>query len=87
MIDSRDRSAILAVMIDPDKYITVGHAADIACVSRLWMREQVKTGRLPGVCMDGIWFVLRTAAEGFERHPTAGRPRTAKPRKRRKTGG
>jgi hypothetical protein len=28
--------------------------------------------------MDGIWFVLRSAAEGFERHPTAGRPRSEK---------
>jgi hypothetical protein len=62
--------------IDPAKYVTVGHAADIASVSRYWMRQQVQAGRLPGVCIDGIWFVLRSAAEGFERHPTAGRPRS-----------
>ena len=79
------RSAILAAMkIDPAQYITCGHAADIACVSRFWMRQQVQAGKLPGVCIDGIWFVLRTAAEGFERHPTAGRPRVSKPARRKK---
>lgn len=74
-------------MIDPADYLTVGHAADIAGVSRFWMRQQVQAGRVPGVCMDGIWFVLRKAAEGYERHPTAGRPRKADPGKlRRKRG-
>jgi hypothetical protein len=64
--------------VDPSLYVTVGHAADIACVSRFWMRQQVQAGRVPGLCMDGIWFVLRSAAEAFERHPTAGRPRAQK---------
>jgi hypothetical protein len=64
--------------IDPDLYVSVGHAADIACVSRFWMRQQVQAGKIAGVSMDGIWFVLRSAAEGFERHPTAGRPRSEK---------
>jgi hypothetical protein len=64
--------------INPDLYVTVGHAADIACVSRFWMRQQVQAGKVPGVCMDGIWFVLRSAAEGFERHPKLGRPRGEK---------
>jgi hypothetical protein len=73
--------------IDPDLYVTVGHAADIACVSRFWMRQQVQTGKVPGVCMDGIWFVLRSAAEAYERHPTAGRPRNSPPSNpRRKQG-
>jgi hypothetical protein len=58
--------------------VSVGHAADIACVSRFWMRQQVQAGKIAGVSMDGIWFVLRSAAEGFERHPTAGRPRADK---------
>lgn len=71
-------------MIDPKKYITVGHAADIAFVSRFWMRQQVQAGKVAGVEIDGIWFVLRTAAEAFERHPTAGRPRTSAKRPGRK---
>jgi hypothetical protein len=64
--------------IDPNLYVSVGHAADIACVSRFWMRQQVQAGKVAGVCIDGIWFVLRSAAEAFERHPTAGRPRAEK---------
>ncbi len=61
--------------IDTDDYVTVGHAAQIAGVSRYWMRQQVQAGKVAGVCIDGLWFVLRTAAEEFVRHPTAGRPR------------
>ena len=67
--------------IDPALYVTVGHAAELAGVSRLWMRTLAIEGRIQAVEIDGIWFVLRTAAEGFERHPTAGRPRGRKPRK------
>lgn len=69
--------------IDPSLYVTVGHAAEIADVSRLWMRKLAKNDkRLGGVEIDGIWFVLRSAAESFERHPTAGRPRlSGRPKK------
>lgn len=78
-VDTRCRPAILVAMkIDPSLYVTVGHAADMASVSRFWMRQQVQAGKVAGVCIDGIWFVLRSAAEAYERHPTAGRPRTAK---------
>jgi hypothetical protein len=62
-------------LIDPAAYVTVGTAAALAGVSRFWMRETVKAGRLPGVEIDGIWLVERAAAAAFERHPTAGRPR------------
>jgi len=61
--------------IETDDYLTVGHAAKLAGVSRYWMRQQVKAGKVDGVCIDGLWFVLRTAAESFVRHLTAGRPR------------
>jgi hypothetical protein len=68
--------------IDPELYVTVGRAAGLADVSRHWMRQQAIAGRVPAVEIDGQWFVLRSAAEAFERHPTAGRPRAAKrPRK------
>jgi hypothetical protein len=70
--------------IDPSLYVTVGHAAELADVSRLWMRTYAKAGRIQAVEIDGIWFVLRSAAEAFERHPTAGRPRMSPGRKSRK---
>lgn len=63
--------------IDPKDYVTVGHAAELADVSRHWMRLQAIAGKIPAVCIDGIWFVLRAAAAAFERHPTAGRPRVS----------
>jgi len=71
-------------MINPALYVTVGHAAELADVSRHWMRTQAIAGRVPAVQIDGIWFVLRSAAEDFERHPTAGRPRVSAVKKRRK---
>jgi hypothetical protein len=70
--------------IDPSLYVTVGHAAELADVSRMWMRTQAQAGRIPAVEIDGIWFVLRSAAEAFERHPTAGRPRVSGGRKPKK---
>ena len=74
-------------LIDPALYCTVGTAARLADVSRHWMRLQAAAGRIQAVQIDGQWFVLRSAAEAFERHPTAGRPRAStirKPRKPRK---
>lgn len=64
--------------IDTDLYVTVGHAATLADVTRFWMRQQAIGGKIPAVQIDGQWFVLRTAAEAYERHPTAGRPRALK---------
>jgi len=71
----------MAPLIDPALYCAIGTAARLADVSRHWMRLQAAAGRIPAVQIDGQWFVLRSAAEAFQRHPTAGRPRAAKPRK------
>ena len=77
----------MPILINPDLYCTVGTAARLADVSRHWMRLQAAAGKIMAVQIDGQWFVLRSAAERFERHPTAGRPRAStirKPRKPRK---
>lgn len=63
--------------IDPATLITITNAAKVAGVSRFWMREQAKAGKIPGVCIDGVWFVDRAAASAFTRHPSRGRPRNA----------
>jgi hypothetical protein len=62
--------------IDPSLYVRVGTAADLANVSRFWMLQHVKAGKVPGIEIDGQWFVLRAAAAAFERHPHAGRPQS-----------
>jgi len=61
--------------INPANYLTISNAAKLAGVSGFWMRKNVQSGRIPGVQIDGVWFVLASAAAGFERHATAGRPR------------
>lgn len=68
--------------IDPAKLVTVSHAAEIAGVDRYWMRQLVRRGDVAGVCIDGVWFAERAAAERYERHPTAGRPRLRRTRKK-----
>ena len=62
--------------IDPSLYVRVGTAADLANVSRFWMLQHVKAGKVPGIEIDGQWFVLRSAAVAFERHPYSGRPQS-----------
>jgi len=66
----------MAPKIDPALYVRVGTAADLANVSRFWMLQAVKAGRVAGIEIDGQWFVLRSAAVAFERHPYAGRPQS-----------
>jgi len=66
----------MAPKIDPALYVRVGTAADLANVSRFWMLQQVSGGKIPGVQIDNQWFVLRSAAAAYERHPTAGRPQS-----------
>jgi len=66
----------MAPKIDPSLYIRVGTAADLANVSRYWMLQHVKSGKVAGIEIDGQWFVLRSAAVAFERHPNAGRPQS-----------
>lgn len=61
--------------IETTEYVTVGHAAQLADVSRLWMRRLAQGGKVRAVEIDGQWFVYRKDAEKYERHPTAGRPR------------
>ena len=62
--------------IDPSLYVTVGRAATLAGVSRYWMRQLAQAGSIQGVEIDGIWFVLRSAAESYERPcPAEGRPK------------
>jgi hypothetical protein len=62
--------------IDPKQYVTVGHAAEIAGVSRYWMRQLAQAGTVASVDIDGQWFVLRSAAAAYQRPcPAEGRPR------------
>lgn len=63
--------------IDPALYVTIGTAAKLADVSRYWMRQRVQDGTISGVEIDGQWFALRSAAEGYRRS-ACGRPRAAK---------
>jgi len=61
--------------IDPTLYVTVGRAATLAGVSRYWMRQLAQAGSISAVEIDGQWFVLRSAAESYERPcPSMGRP-------------
>lgn len=63
--------------IDPAHYVTIGTAAGIADVDRFWMRQMVKSGRIAGVEIDGQWFALRSAVEGYQRSDM-GRPRLSR---------
>lgn len=65
------------MLIDPALYVSIGTAAALADVTRHWMRVQAIQGKVAAVQIDGQWFVMRSAAEQFKRHPTAGRPRAA----------
>lgn len=69
----------MAPKIDPDRYVTIGTAAKLANVSRLWMRKLVQGGHVAGVKIDTQWFALRSAVESFaETSPERGRPRGGK---------
>lgn len=69
----------MAPKIDPDKYVTIGTAAKLAGVSRLWMRKLVQGGHVAGLQIDTQWFALRSAAESFAKTtPAVGRPRGGK---------
>lgn len=63
------------VRIDPNDYVTMSTAANLAGIARQHMGREVRAGKVPGVFIDGQWIVLRSAAEAYERHPTVGRPR------------
>lgn len=79
--------------IDPAMFVTTSTAAGVGGVSRYHMSREARAGNVPGVMVDGQWLILRSAAEAYERHPSAGRPRIhalprivpqANPPKRRK---
>jgi hypothetical protein len=63
--------------IDPTRYITIGHAAKLAGVSRLWMRTQVKEGKIGGIEIDGVYFAERSSVMAYAKTPAGrGRPRS-----------
>jgi hypothetical protein len=61
--------------VNPDEYVSVGTAAKLADVTRAWMRQLAATGKVRAFRIENQWFVRRSDAEKFSRHPTAGRPR------------
>jgi len=66
-------------VIDPKKYVSIQTGARLAGVARLTLREAIKSGRVPGIEIDGYYFALRSACEKFERDPVGrGRPREKK---------
>jgi hypothetical protein len=66
----------MAPKIDPDQYCTIGTAAKIANVSRLWMRKLVQAGHVVGVQIDNQWFAKRSSVESYAKTmPNVGRPR------------
>lgn len=69
----------MAPKIDPDKYVSIGTAAKLANVSRLWMRKLVQGGHVAGVQIDNQWFALLSAVKSFaDATPGRGRPRGGK---------
>ena len=61
--------------IDPAKYVSIQTGARLAGVARITLRQAIKSGRVPGVEIDGYYFALRSACEAFERDPVGrGRP-------------
>lgn len=81
-VDNSAQPGIIAPMapkIDPDKYMTVGNAAKLANVSRGWMRRLVQGGHVAGIEIDGLTFVLQSAAKAYaDTIPPLGRPRGGK---------
>lgn len=61
--------------IDPTKYVSIQTGARLAGVARITLRQAIKSGRVPGVEIDGYYFALRSACDQFERDPVGrGRP-------------
>ena len=76
-----DRAAAEIVPAAPatsaDELLPLPAAAALADVTEQWLRQLVKSGRVPGQRIGRSWVVPRSAAENFRRHPTMGRPRFA----------
>lgn len=67
-----------ATPTDVSELLTIAEAAQVADVTEQWLRTLVQTGRVEGVRLGPLWFVKKSSVATFERHPTRGRPRTAK---------
>lgn len=63
---------------DTDEWVSVGSAAQLADVTRHWMRVLAKEGKVRSVVIDGQWFIFKEDATAYTRHPTFGRPRQRK---------
>lgn len=48
--------------IDTDDYVTCTNAAELAGVSRQWMRKLAEAGQVRSVVIDGLLFVRREDA-------------------------
>jgi hypothetical protein len=48
--------------IDTSDYVTCTHAAQLAGVSRQWMRRLAEEGRVRSVVIDGLLFVHKADA-------------------------
>ena len=48
--------------IETDDYVTCTHAAELAGVSRQWMRRLAQEGKVASVVIDGLLFVRRADA-------------------------
>jgi excisionase family DNA binding protein len=57
----------MAKKIDPDEYVRVGTAAQIAGVTRAYINRLISQGRLPGIRIDGQNFVRRSDAENYRK--------------------
>lgn len=59
----------------PRDMVSTRDAAAAANVSEQWIRKLVSTGKIPGFRVGKSYMVSLSAAQKFQRHPTAGRPR------------
>lgn len=48
--------------IETSEYVTCTHAAELAGVSRQWMRKLAESGKVASVVIDGLLFIRRADA-------------------------
>jgi excisionase family DNA binding protein len=53
--------------IDPAHYVRVGTAAKLAGVTRAYIRRLIHEKRIKAVEVDGVFLVLRSDAESYQR--------------------
>lgn len=66
-----------AAPLDLADCVPLPEAARLADVSERHMRLLVEKGQVAAVKIGRNYLVSRAAAQGFQRHPSAGRPRKA----------